>query len=303
VCSKNDPAIAKAVFDEHPAMLLRFDDIACFVANWNDKASNLRDIAVRLNIGLDSLVFVDDNPAERDLVCQLVPEVAVPELPTDPVGYIQAIERHHFFQATSSSTEDFRRAELYRENSIRAAAENNATSVDDFLKSLRMTATIAPINEFSLERSVQLINKSNQFNLTTRRYTAAQVLSIAANPEWVTRTISLADRFGDNGLISVLMARIVGDTLDIDTWLMSCRVLKRGVELLALKTLCTVASRRNLRALQGTYVPTPKNALVCEHYRTLGFDLDSSQPNGTTVWRLLFKDFTPLETCIEALDE
>jgi FkbH-like protein len=299
VCSKNEHETAKAVFDKHPEMVLRFEDIACFIANWQDKASNLRTIAARLNIGLDSLVFVDDNPAERALVRQLAPEVAVPELPADPVEYIHAVDRHHFFQAVASSHEDFRRADLYRENAVREAAQQTAGTVEEFLKSLQMVANIEPINEFSLERSVQLINKSNQFNLTTQRYTSAQILTLLADPQWITRTISLVDRFGDNGLISVLIARIQDDALNIDTWLMSCRVLKRGVEQLALNTLSSAALEKRIAVLRGTYIPTSKNGLVAHHYSDLGFEQISCQPDGTTTWSKCLKNYRPLETSIE----
>ena len=220
VCSKNEEHIAKEVFEKHTEMVLRLDDISCFMANWTDKAANLREIARRLNIGLNSLVLVDDNPAERALVRQLAPEVAVPELPDDPAGFIQAIEPYHYFQTLSIAQEDLQRAEYYRANVQREEALTASADVDEYLRSLAMVARIGPVTPMSLERTAQLINKSNQFNLTTRRRSAAEVAAIAADPQWLTRTVSLADRFGDNGLISVLLAKVEADALVIDTWVL-----------------------------------------------------------------------------------
>ncbi|NLC58663.1 MAG: HAD-IIIC family phosphatase [Armatimonadetes bacterium] len=299
VCSKNEEATARAVFEQHPAMVLRLDDIACFVANWQDKATNLRQIARQLNIGLNSLVFVDDNPAERALVRQLAPEVAVPELPADPSGYIRALECHRFFQTTSLAGEDLRRTEFYRANAAREQAEASATNVAEFLQSLRMVARVEPVHEATLERTAQLIARSNQFNLTTRRYSAAEVLAMARSPHWITRTISLTDRFGDNGLISVLLACIEGDTLRLDTWLMSCRVLKRGVEELLLNHIQALARARGLRRIVGEYIPTAKNAMVREHYARLGFCLIETNGAGHAWWELaVTPDWTPRTTYI-----
>lgn len=299
VCSKNEDANAREVFTKHTEMVLRLDDISCFVANWTDKAANLRTIAETLNIGLNSLVFVDDNPAERSIIRQLVPEVAVPELPTDAAGYIQAVERHRYFQAVSIGNEDLKRTEYYRGNALRQQAEESASSVDDFLKSLEMFGTIRPVDDGSLERTVQLINRSNQFNLRTKRYSSADVLAMLGNSDWITRTISLADRFGDNGLISVILAKMETDVLDIDTWLMSCRVLKRGVETLVLNDLCEIARKKGLRALRGEYIPTAKNGLVRDHYQNLGFVQIDHDSDGRTVWELPIAGWTPQKTFIQ----
>ena len=271
VCSKNEEHVAREVFEKHPEMVLRLDDISCFVANWTDKATNLRTIAQRLNIGLSSLVLVDDNPAERGLVRRLAPEVAVPELPEDPAGYVRAIEQHRYFQLVSLGAEDYRRTDYYRANAERDQSQSSAGSVDDFLRSMQMTARIGPIEPATLLRSAQLINKSNQFNLTTRRYSAAELAAIADDQRWITLTVALADRFGDNGLISVLLGRVDGDVLEIDTWLMSCRVLKRGVERFLLNHLHELALGRGLVSLRGRYIPTPRNAIVAAHYAELGF--------------------------------
>ncbi len=297
VCSKNAEHVAKEVFEKHPEMVLRLDDISCFIANWNDKAANLREIARTLNIGLNSLVFADDNPAERALVRQLAPEVAVPELPADPADYILAIEQYRYFQISSLGREDLQRAEYYRANAEREEILNGSHNVEEFLESLAMVARIAPVDEVSLERTAQLINKSNQFNLTTRRRTAAEVMALTADPRWFTCTVSLRDRFGDNGLISVLLAKRENDALIVDTWLMSCRVLKRGVETLLHNYLCRWALRHGIRRIRGEYIATAKNGIVKDHYVGLGFakapdagiaDLEDNQAR--TAWEFVIAD-------------
>jgi FkbH-like protein len=303
VCSKNTEDVAREVFLKHPEMVLRLEDIACFMANWNDKAANLREIARALNIGLNSLVFADDNPAERALVRQLAPEVAVPELPADPADYIQAIEQHRYFQITSLGREDVQRAEYYRANAQRQQMLGGSENVEDFLASLQMVARIAPVDEVSLERTAQLINKSNQFNLTTRRRAAAEVLALLRDPEWFTCTVSLRDRFGDNGLISVLLAAVEDDALVIDTWLMSCRVLKRGVETFVHNYLCRWALQHGIRRIRGEYHPTAKNGIVKDHYAGLGFDKVTETADGHTSWEFVVDDaWVPRTTQIKEED-
>jgi len=299
VCSKNTDAIAREVFEKHTEMVLHLDDISCFLANWDDKASNLVRIARELNIGLNSLVFVDDNPAERAIVRQLRPEVAVPELPLDPSGYIMALERQRYFQPLFLSAEDLKRTDYYRADSARQAAESSAEELDGFLKSLEMTARIGPIEPATLERTAQLIQRSNQFNLTTRRHSAADVQAMMADQSWLTRTVSLRDRFGDNGLISVLLARVDGQVLEIDTWLMSCRVLKRGVEQFLMNDLGEFARRQGLKAVRGEYIPTAKNGLVRDHYANLGFTKLDGDLSGRTSWEFrVDQGWTPLATFI-----
>src|SRR6185312_14832220 len=201
----------------------------------------------------------------------------------------------------SLSPEDFQRAEYYRANAAREMAEQQSGGLGDFLGSLAMVADVAPIDALSLERSTQLINKSNQFNLTTRRYTAAEVLGVAQDPSWITLTVSLKDRFGDNGLISVLLARVEGKVLNVDTWLMSCRVLKRGVEQMLLEELVEAAKQRGVARIRGTYLPTPKNGLVARHYPDLGFqEIDAAGlPAGATRWELQLEGRKPVTTFIE----
>lgn len=286
VCSKNREETALEVFEKHPEMALRREDISCFVANWGNKADNLRTIAKTLNIGLDALVFVDDNPAERAIARQLVPEVAVPELPEDVTSYARILEQHRYFQVLSIGGEDLRRTEFYRADAMRRSAEVSSGDLETYLQSLEMAARIGPICPVSLERSAQLIQRSNQFNLTTRRRSAAELSALIADDSWITRTVSLTDRFGDNGLISVLLARMVDEILEIDTWLMSCRVLKRGVEEFLLNHLCQLARERGLKTIRGDYIPTPKNDLVRDHYCGLGFTKIGNGSEGQTTWEL-----------------
>jgi FkbH-like protein len=302
VCSKNDEHIAREVFETHPEMVLKLDDISCFVANWDDKASNLARVARELNIGLNSLVFFDDNPAERSLVRRLRPEVAVPEVPEDPAYFIQTLDRLRLFEAVTVSTEDLARTESYRADSKRHALASSTQDIDEFLRSLEMAARIGPVSAVSLERAVQLISRSNQFNLTTRRYNNTDVLEMSASPGWITRTVSLRDRFGDTGLISVLLARIESDTLVIDTWVMSCRVLKRGVERLLRNEVVAAARDRGLRRVLGEYIPTAKNGLVRDHFRSLGFEQTGGGTDGTTQWELrIDNESTPLEHFIREI--
>ena len=300
VCSKNQHETAWDAFEKHPEMALRHADFSCFMANWNDKAANLRAIAQQLNIGVDSLVFVDDNPAERAIVRQLAPEVAVPELPEDVTGYIRAIEQHRYFQVLSVGAEDFQRTAFYQADQARREVQSSAADIDTFLRSLEMKARIGPIHAATLERSAQLIHRSNQFNLTTRRRSVAEITLLLEDSSWITRTISLADRFGDNGLISVLLARVQDDALQIDTWLMSCRVLKRGVEPFLLNHLCLAARERGLSVIRGEYIPSPKNSLVRDHYAGLGFCQTGEMAGGTTQWEFrLSPEWKPMKTFIQ----
>jgi FkbH-like protein len=295
VCSKNEDANAREPFLKHSEMVLKLDDISCFVANWEDKAANPRRIAQDLNIGLDSLVFVDDNPAERALVRQLLPEVAVPEIPADPADYVRAVDQHRYFEAIAISSEDFKRTSYYRANAQRRETASNVGDIDEFLRSLEMRGWVGPVGDLELDRTVQLIGKSNQFNLTTRRYSTGDVEGMRKDPAWVTRAVKLADRFGDNGLISVALAHEEGADLRIDTWLMSCRVLKRNVEAFLLNDLVAAAQARDLKRLTGEYIPTAKNALVKNHFASLGFKQTQADDDGRTLWELsIAEGWTPL---------
>lgn len=300
VCSKNEDNNARELFEKHPEMVLKLDDIACFVANWEDKAANLRRIAQELNIGLDSLVFVDDNPAERSIVRRLVPEVAVPELPEDPADYLRALDAGRYFDTVSISAEDFQRTGYYKANAERRQTASSVGDIEQFLASLEMRAAVGPIGPMELERSVQLIGKSNQFNLTTRRYSAADLQTMTSSADWITRYVKLIDKFGDNGLISVLLARKDNDVLAIDTWLMSCRVLKRGVEQMLLNEAVDIARQHGLSRVVGEYLPTAKNVLVKDHYASLGFT-PVSDTDGATSWELDVAMWTPLPHHIEVV--
>jgi FkbH-like protein len=286
VSSKNTDEIARQPFREHPEMLLREEHIAVFQANWNDKASNIKAIAEELSLGLDAMVFLDDNPVERGLVRRMLPQVAVPELPADPALYVRTLLAAGYFEAVAFSGEDRKRAEFYQDNARRVTLQKQAGDVDAYLLSLNMQMTLQPFDDTGRARIAQLINKSNQFNLTTRRYTEADVAQAQADPDAFTLQVRLADTFGDNGMISVLICRRVDDDWDIDTWLMSCRVLGRKVETAVLQELVAQARARGIRRLLGTYAPTEKNKLVEEHYAKLGFTLTERRGDGGTAWEL-----------------
>ena len=298
VCSKNDEATARQPFERHDDMVLRLDDFACFVANWQNKADNLRTIARRLELGTDSFVFVDDNSAERAIVRRLAPEVAVPALPEDPSGYIDAVARHRYFETVSWTVEDASRAAYYADNARRNELRSAVGDVDSFLASLGMKATIRPVSETNIQRVTQLVNKSNQFNLTTSRRTHAEIQALADDPAWRTLTIGLADTLGDNGLISVIFLRRRGAVMDIDTWLMSCRVLQRGVEQAALNEIVRLAREAGCDTVDGTYIPTPRNMLVQHHYRDLGFT-EVDNDGVASRWRIAVAGYLDRATHIE----
>jgi FkbH-like protein len=284
VVSKNNDADAREPFERHPDMRLSLDDIAVFVANWDDKASNIRRVAADLDIGLDSLVFVDDNPAEREVVRQLVPEVEVLTLPSDPARYVRALADSLLFELASVTREDLGRAAQYRARAQVASLEREAPSLEAFYRSLGMRARLVPFDDVDLPRIAQLVGKTNQFNLTTRRHGLGELQALADDPDAVTMSARLRDNFVDHGLIGVLVARREGDALDIDTWLMSCRVIGRTVEEAMLGRLCEQARERGVSRLRGTYLPTPKNAVVRDLYARLGFAQVSEDEGGATRW-------------------
>ena len=290
ICSKNNDAVAREVFECHPEMVLKIEDFACFVCNWEDKAANLRSISRALNLGLDSFVFVDDNPAERDLIRRELPEVAVPDLPEDPSGYAAEIDRHHYFELAMYTQEDSSRTEQYAANARFADEMGKSVSdIESFLISLNMSGSIRSPSPIDVPRAAQLINKSNQFNLTTWRLTQVELERLIDDPKFIVRVVRLRDRFVDHGLISVLIGRVEEDSLEICMWLMSCRVLARGVEVFALNHLFELAKGAGLRRLVGNYIPTPKNGIVRDHYAELGFrqiNVSSNFPNGTTRWEI-----------------
>jgi FkbH-like protein len=283
VCSKNEPENAREGFT-HPDSILKLEDFSAFKANWNAKPENIRAIAAELNIGLDSLVFVDDNPAERALVAEQLPEVAVPDMGADVAGYSKAIERERYFELTKLVADDLSRSDFYSSNATRASAEASFADYGEFLSSLDMSAEIGPFIPVYLERITQLINKTNQFNLTTRRYTSAEVQSMASDPDWITLYGRLADRFGDNGLVSVIAGRVQDNTLEIDLWLMSCRVFKREMEFAMFDALVERCHELEVRKIVGVFIPSKKNAIVGSLYASLGFLSAGAKPNGETRW-------------------
>ncbi|WP_372785108.1 HAD-IIIC family phosphatase [Phenylobacterium sp.] len=286
VCSKNEEDAARLPFREHPDMLIKEDDIAVFQANWTDKAANLRAIAAALNIGVDALVFLDDNPAERAQVRRELPMVGIPELPEDPALYPRMLASAGYFEAVAFSQEDRDRAAYYQGNAQRAASLQASGDMDSYLASLDMVCTIGPVDPVSRPRVAQLINKSNQFNLTTRRYSEAEVAAVEADQQRHAIQVRLVDAFGDNGIISVIIADRGGEAWEIDTWLMSCRVLGRRVEEAILAHLAAAAAAEGVQALVGRYIPSAKNKMVAQHYEKLGFELTEQQPDGTAVYRL-----------------
>ena len=287
VSSKNEEDAARLPFREHPDMLLREDHFAVFRANWNDKATNIQAIAASLSLGLDAIVFVDDNPFERELVRRALPGVAVPEMPDDPALYARTLAAAGYFEAVTYSEEDRKRASYYAANAERVKLQQQVGDVASYLASLKMEIDLQPFNEIGRSRIAQLINKSNQFNLTTRRYTENDVAQFERDPSLLTLQVRLRDRLGDNGMISVVICRWVdAEVGEIDTWLMSCRVLGRGVEQAVLCELLEHARRRGIRILRGAYIPTGRNKLVEQHYAKLGFVQVDQQPDGSTLWEL-----------------
>jgi len=304
VCSKNEESIAKQPFLRHPDMQLKLEDISVFKANWNNKAENIIEIAKALNIGLDSLVFVDDNPVERGLVRELLPVVSVPEMPNDPAEFISAICEQSYFEIDSFSMEDRNRSSYYQENAARKDYEAGFDDISAYLKSLRMVATAGMLDQSNLARAVQLINKTNQFNLTTIRYTETEVLEMMADPKTICRYFKLADKFGDNGLISVIILKQIDEaTLLIDTWVMSCRVFSRGMEEFVLNDLAAVAESFGYTVLCGKYLKTNKNKPVEDLYDRLGFSLIKSN-NDSSEWKMeLSGRYKVCDTFIKRSDE
>lgn len=295
VCSKNNDATAREPFEKHPDMVLRLEDIAVFVANWETKADNLKYIQSILNIGFDSMVFLDDNPFERSMVRTHFPEVTVPELPEDPGLYLDYLVKLNLFETASYSEEDEQRTRQYQEEAGRAMAQKSFVNEDDFLANLEMTSQVKAFDKFTVPRVAQLSQRSNQFNLRTVRYTETDIEKIANSPEHATFSFTLTDKFGDNGLIAVIILSKQNKSLFIDTWLMSCRVLKRGMENFTLNTLVQYARQEGFDTIVGEYIPTAKNSMVKDHYANLGF----MEVNGR--WELKVNEFKERKHFITAV--
>lgn len=301
VCSKNEHAAAIKPFEEHPEMVLRKDDITIFVANWENKAENIKRIRESLEIGYDSIVFLDDNPFERNSVRAILPDVIVPELPEDPSDYVKAVSELNLFETTSVSAEDGGRAHLYRAEFERRAAASTFSNFEEYLQSLDMTIEVARFTPSRLGRIAQLLQRSNQFNLTTHRYNERECETMMQDASCIPLYGCLRDRFGDHGLISIIVARpdSSAGVLDITDWLMSCRVLARGVEEYLMNSVVAEAARLNLEVVAGTYIPTAKNAMVRDFYAKFSFAKVGETANGTTSWQLRVADYTYRKAYIE----
>jgi FkbH-like protein len=272
VCSKNNEETAKEPFLKHPEMILKLDDISVFIANWNNKADNIREIQSILNIGFDSMVFLDDNPAERSIVRENIPEITVPELPEDPAEYLEYLYGLNLFEITSFSTEDFERTQQYQVETMRISLQKTFTNEMDFLKSLDMISEIKGFDAFNIPRVAQLSQRSNQFNLRTIRYSEEDIKKMAIDDHYRNFSFTLSDKFGNNGLICVvILEKQDVEILFINTWFMSCRVLKRGMEHFVLNTIVKYAQKNGFKKIIGEYISTSKNKIVENHYQDLGF--------------------------------
>ena len=298
VCSKNDLAKAQEPFQKHPEMVLRLDDIVSFKANWEPKSENIRAMAPELNLGLDSFVFVDDNPAEIEIVRQFAPEVTTILLGPDPSDYVAQLADCRLFEPRNITAEDAERTNQYRSDAQRKALEATVTDMASYLESLEMESVMSEFVPVDVPRLSQLINKSNQFNLTTHRRSEAEVIAVMNDKNFAGFSVRLKDRFGDHGLISIIIGEKVGDTMKIDTWLMSCRVLKRGVEEEVLNELARLAKLKNCTRLEGVYLPTSKNEMVRDFYGKMGFTL-TAESETKREFELKLENFQPATTKIK----
>jgi len=302
VCSKNNPDDALLPFEKHPSCVLKREDFASFKANWKPKSENIADIARELNLGLDSIVFADDNPAEIREVSSALPQVECLLLPEDASDFVRFVDSQRLFDALSLSDDDLRRAETYRQNAAREEARASFGNMDDFLKSLEMKCAAREICADNIARAVQLLGKTNQFNLTTRRETDAQVRDIAAGSKNYARCFSLSDKFGDNGVVAVALATSGGGekTLCIDSFVMSCRVIGRGFEGYILADIIDFARKSGAERVRGVYRPTKKNVQTKDFYGKFGFEKISETPE-ETIWEISAAEFKAPKTFIGAL--
>lgn len=298
VCSKNDEENAILGL-EHPDSTLSPGDFAIIKANWENKDRNVIEIAQELRIGVDSLVFVDDNPAERALVTGQITGVSVPEIGTVE-DYIRCIDKSGFFEVTTVTGDDLLRGRMYRENALRAKQEQSFENYKDYLTSLEMTATIRDFDLTVIQRVTQLTNKTNQFNLTTKRYSESDIAAISAKDSYIRLYGRLEDKFGDNGIVSVIIGRKDGDCLHIDLWLMSCRVLKRDMEFAMMDRLVEECCAFSIKKIIGYYFPTKKNSMVMDFYHNMGFvNIDTN--GGGTVWECDISDYEPKNHVIKLI--
>ena len=272
VCSKNNEKTAKEPFEKHPDMILRLSDISIFVANWDDKASNIKLIQESLNIGMDSIVFIDDNPFERELVKNIIPDICVPDLPDDPSLYLGYLQEQNLFEAPSFAGKNSDRTMQYQAQFERKKMETAYSSIDGYLKDLEMVCSARSFEETQFSRIAQLSQRSNQFNLRTVRYTDEDIKRIANDKNYITLSCSLKDKFGDYGLVSVVIIKKTNaNTGFVDTWLMSCRALKRGLEEFTVNKMISLCKENGVMILEAEYIPTPKNNMVKDIYSSFGF--------------------------------
>ncbi len=272
ICSKNNDNTAREPFEKHPDMVLKLDDITMFVANWEDKASNIRMIQSTLNIGMDSMVFIDDNPYERDMVRNMIPEILVPDMPEDPALYKSYLQSLNLFETVSYSENDTVRTKQYQEEVGRTELKKFFSNFDEYLKGLEMVGYSHPFEKYYFPRVAQLTQRSNQFNLRTVRYTEDEIEKISKDENYLTQYFTLKDKFGDYGLISVVILKKINDAdVFVDTWLMSCRVLKRGVEEFVVNSFVELAKKNGYKRIMGEYIKTPKNSMVEHLYEQYGF--------------------------------
>lgn len=290
VCSKNEPENAELGL-QHPENVLHREDFIAVEANWEPKDQNILHIADQLNLLPDSFVFVDDNPAERAIVRGQIPGIAVPEI-GEVTDYIRVLDHCGYFEMTAYSKDDAKRNEMYRENLQRSQQQKQYADYTEYLESLEMQAEIRDFSPVYLPRITQLTNKSNQFNLTTRRYTESEMQAVADSPDYVRLCGRLRDKFGDNGIVSIVIGQKQGTQLDIILWLMSCRVLKRDMELAMLDTLVSQCRAQGITTLHGVYLPTAKNKMVAGLYDSFGFAKQSETPDGRTDWLLDLTNYT-----------
>jgi len=285
VCSKNNLADAMEALEKHPGMLVRAKHFAAMRINWIDKAQNLREIAQELNVGIDALAFMDDNRFEREQVRAALPEVTVIDLPKNPLEYAAAIRNCAAFERLTLSDEDRQRTEIYAAQKQRSGAEQTFQSKEDFFRFLEQEAELEPVTNLTLARVAQLTQKTNQFNLTTRRYTEPQIAEMTKQPGWHVFSIRLRDRFGDHGLVGVAIAHDVGEQCEVDTFLLSCRVIGRTVESALLAHLAESAAQRGRKRLEGWDLPTKKNAPARAFYQQHGFEWQVTNCEGS-LWTL-----------------
>lgn len=297
VCSKNFDDVAKKPFKEHPEMVLSLDDIVSFKATWGSKADSIKEISEELNLGADSFVFVDDNPAEIEIINQFLPEVETILLSADPAFHRQSIQNSRLFETDTISTEDLVKTSLYKQELKRKSSRSLNSNLSDYLNSLEMKISFNLFQAVDFQRITQLVNKSNQFNLTTIRRTSAEINSLAKSNKHFCFSVRLKDKFGDHGLISVIILKKNKDDLDIDTWLMSCRVLERGVECEVLNEIVRLSVENKCGKIKGMYVQSEKNRLVENHYDKLGFDLES-EIDGKKTYSLIVQNAKNLRTQI-----